>query len=83
MSSELNFGKRYTLRDEYKKTPRIHHFRLASLFGNCCWKVWSRYRGGRPLPMATPDVYQTMWAIKSVELVKTVILNNYLCSDKT
>ena len=69
-SSEIGFDERQTLRKEYRKRPRVYPFTLATLYGNCCWKIWSRYHGGRPFPMATPDVYEPGWRIKAVELVK-------------
>merc|ERR1712224_121738 len=70
-SSDLVSETRYSLRPDYINKPRNYRFKLAKLFGNCCWKIWNRYRrGGRPFTMATPNIYQPGWTIKSVELVR-------------
>ena len=70
-SSEIGLETRCSLRPDYMNKPRNYRFRLARLFGNCCWKIWSRYLGGgKPFPMATPNVYQPGWTINSVELVR-------------
>ena len=45
-------------------------FDLATVEGNCCWKVWSRYRSGQGLGMGTAQTYQPGWNILSVQLVE-------------
>ena len=46
-------------------------FDLARLEGNCCWKVWSRYRSGQSFGMGTAKTYQPGWNILSVQLVES------------
>ena len=55
---------------KHPTTKKLYKFVYATLTGNCCWKSWSKYRGGQPYDMVTPDSYQPGWAIRSVELLE-------------
>ena len=80
-SSEHNQGM-YIQPDELRNTKRNKKklkeyyssnepFDLARLEGNCCWKVWSRYRSGQSFGMGTAQTYQPGWNILSVQLVES------------
>ena len=80
-SSEHNQGM-YIQPDELRNTIRNKKklkeyyssnepFDLARFEGNCCWKVWSRYRYGQGFGMGTAQTYQPGWNILSVQLVES------------
>ena len=44
-------------------------FQLASVTGNCRWKVYDRYKLGKNFDMAEAKTYQPGWKIRSIELI--------------
>ena len=52
-----------------------YEFDTATIKGNCCWKVWNRYRGGKSLDMPTVNVYETRWVIRAIKEVKNCNFN--------
>ena len=69
-SFELSSRRRYNLRQDYRRNKKMYPLLMADLYGNCCWRLWSKYLGGRPCPMPNPNKYLPGWTIKSVVLVK-------------
>ena len=44
-------------------------FNLATVTGNCRWKVYDRYLGGQNYEMAVAKTHQPGWTIRSIELL--------------
>ena len=58
----------------YKKRPqckiKLNHIEFAKVFGNCCWQLCSRYRGGQCRDIASYDGMTKGWPIKRVALTE-------------
>ena len=44
-------------------------FQLASVTGNCRWKVYDSYKLGQNYEMAESKTYHPGWIIRSIELI--------------
>ena len=53
-----------------------YQFDTAGVYGNCCWKVWDRYKGGRPLQWSPVNVYhESRWVIRAIEVERNCDLD--------
>ena len=62
--------KRRKIKKIQKGTEKIIRFDKAKLEGNCCWKIWNRYRAGESILLSTSRTFEPGWRIMSVEMVK-------------
>ena len=65
-----NKRKRRSVSKRHPDNKKILSFERVTLTGNCCWKVWSRARGGQPCEMIIPETKQPGWKIRAVQLIE-------------
>ena len=62
--------KRRKIKKFYKDTKKLIRFEKAELRGNCCWKIWNRYRMGESVQLSQAGTFEPGWRISSVELLE-------------
>ena len=76
LSSSVVGLERFSLRYNYNKrkskgiTKNAYKFNTEKVYGNCCWRVWSRFKGGRPFGLSGVSTVATRWIIRAVEVVR-------------
>ena len=61
--------KKRSIKARHPETKRIVPFAIATMTGNCCWRIYDSYRGGIPFDMGTSQTYDPGWFIRSLELM--------------
>ena len=61
--------KKKSIKAKHPETKRIAKFSIATMTGNCCWRMYDGYRGGMPFDMGTSQAYEPGWFIRSIELM--------------
>ena len=72
-----NFGrrKRKKIKRFHKDTNKLVRFEKATLKGNCCWRIWNRYRLGEYNLLSRSDTFEPGWRIAAVELMENCSLD--------
>ena len=61
--------KRRKIKRFHEDTKQLIRFEKATMIGNCCWKVWNKYRSGESFPLIDTGTFEPGWAIRAVELL--------------
>ena len=69
-SDQFERRKRKKIKKFYKNTKKLIRFEKAALRGNCCWKIWNRYRSGESVQLSQAGTFEPGWRIASVELLE-------------
>ena len=67
--------KRKKIKRFHKDTSQLIRFEKAKLQGNCCWRIWNRYKRGESNILSTPGTFEPGWRIAAVELMEDCSLN--------
>ena len=75
--SSVHFERRKRMKIKIfdKDTKKLIRFEKAALIGNCCWKVWNKYRSGESILLTQTETFEPGWAIRAVELLDSCNLD--------
>ena len=76
-ANSVHFDRRKRMKIKIfdKDTKKLIRFEKAALIGNCCWKVWNKYRSGESIPLTQTETFEPGWAIRAVELLDSCNLD--------
>ena len=74
-SAQFERRKRMKIKIFDRDTEELIRFEKATIIGNCCWKVWNKYRSGESIPLTQTGTFEPGWAIRAVELLDSCHLD--------
>ena len=74
-SNNLRKRKRTKRKIKAAKNGHLIKFDVATITGNCCWKVRDKFISGQSFQMLDVGSYIPGWPIRAVKLVKRYNLN--------